>query len=128
MASIIKRSYKATLPDGTIETREGEHWTIQYRDAAGRIKRVKGFKDKGATKQLAAKLERNLARGEAGLIDPHREQKARPLSEHLTDWIADRSAAGRSADYLDKCQKRINILAKSCGWTGGRSAARRRGR
>jgi integrase len=116
MASIIRRTYKVTLPDGTVETRECDHWTIQYRDAAGRIKRVKGYADKGATKQLAAKLERNLARGEQGLIDPHREQKARPLSEHLTDWVTDRTSAGRSADYLDNCKKRITILADACGW------------
>ena len=63
MASIIKRKYKVKLAGGETVEKECEHYTIQYRDAAGKLKRIKGYKDKSATKQLASKLERDRAVG-----------------------------------------------------------------
>src|SRR5690349_21445813 len=111
MACVIRRAYKVKLPNGTVETRKCDHWTIQYRDAAGRIRRVKGYKDKAATKQLAAKLEKNIERGEQGLIDPHKAQKARPLAEHIAEYVADLNAAGRDDLYAYNAEKRLTILA-----------------
>src|SRR5687768_739510 len=101
MASIIKRKYRVTLPDGSTEVRTCKKWTIQYRDAAGRIKRAKGYSDRGATKQLAATLEKAAARGEQGMIDPYKVHRARPIAEHVADYVADLRAAGRAGKYAE---------------------------
>ena len=117
MASILKRSYKVELPDGTTETRECEHWTIQYRDAAGKVKRIKGYKDKGATKQLAAKLERNQARGEQGLVDPFKAHRKKAIAEQIGDYLANLESEGRDDKYTSNAKGRLNRLADECGWT-----------
>ena len=117
MASLIRRTYRATLPNGTTETRTCEHWTIQYRDAAGRIKRVKGYRDKGATKQLAAKLELAQARGEVGLVNPHKASLAKPITEHVADYVADLKAKGCSKMYVYNAEKRLAVLAEDAGWS-----------
>ena|SRR5687767_9187650 len=116
MASIIKRTYKATTPDGKTLVKTCDHYTIQYRDAAGKIRRVKGYKDKSATKQLAAQLERRLARGEQGLVDPSRAHKARALMEHVSDWVADLRASGRAEKYVRNVNWRMKLLITGCGW------------
>jgi integrase len=112
MAFIFKRKYRA--PDGT--TRTCRHYSIQYRDPAGKVKRIRGYRDLTATKQKAAQLEKALAHGETGLVDPFKEHRHRGIIDHLDDWLADRRTAGKSAKYLDTAQKRLNILITDCGW------------
>jgi integrase len=116
MASIIKRSYKAKLPDGSVEIRELDHWTIQFRDDAGKIKRIQGYRDKGATKQLAAKLEQARARGETGLVDPFKPHLARPIGEHVEEYLADLKAAGRDEKYRGNIGRRLRVIIDGAGW------------
>jgi integrase len=116
VASIIKRTYAVKLEDGSTVRKKCEHWTIQYRDAAGKIKRVAGYKDKGATKQLAAKIELAHARGEQFMVDPHRESKATPIAEHIKEYLADRIASGCDDKYVSNAEHRLTKLFNACGW------------
>ena len=61
MASLIRRKYKAKDKNGKIVTKQSAYWYIDYKGPDGIRKRVKGFKDKTATTQLAAKLEKEAA-------------------------------------------------------------------
>lgn len=115
--TIIKRTYKVKLPNGKIVVRKCEHWTIQYRNAAGKIKRKKGYKDKRATEQLAARLQLAMDRGEEDLIDEFKVQKATPLDEHLAAYLADLEAAGRDDKYIENMGHRIKSLLAECNWT-----------
>jgi integrase len=116
MASILKRTYKVKLPSGETITKECEHYTIQYQDANGKRRRVKGYKDKTATKQLAAKLERNHARGEQGLIDPFKLHRHRAISEQIRDYLANLESEGRDDKYIYVAELRLKRLAAECGW------------
>lgn len=116
MAAIIRRTYNVTLPNGKVVTRKVDHYTIQYRDAAGKIRRVKGYTDRAATVQLAARLERAQARGEEGLIDPYKAHKQSALSEHISAYIADLRTEGRDNKYIENMQHRLDRLASECGW------------
>ena len=58
MASIFKQKYTAKDKNGNKITKQSKFWYIDYKGADGIRKRVKGFKDKAATTQYAAKLER----------------------------------------------------------------------
>ena len=49
MASIIKQRYTA-YPNGKKVTKKSKHWYVDYKDADGIRRRVKGFKDKAAGK------------------------------------------------------------------------------
>lgn len=116
MAWLTKRSYRFTLPDGSTERRKCEAWTIQYRDAAGKVRSCKGYSDKGASKQKAAKLELALAKGEQGLVDAYKVHRALPLKDHVADWLADRTAAGLSTGYLRPAKRRMELLLEGTGW------------
>ena len=115
MASIIKRKYKVTTAAGSVIVKECLHWTIQYRDATGLIKRVKGYKDKGATRQLAARLERAVAHGETGLVDPFKAHKSRAIDQHVKEYVNDIKNGGRSDKYASNIKRRIEILIDDGG-------------
>lgn len=68
-----------------------------HRDANGKRLRIKGYTDKLASKALMGELEKALARGEQGLVDPFKDAKAKPLLEHVNDWIADLRSLGAMA-------------------------------
>lgn len=116
MASILKRSYTVKLPSGKVEVRKCDHYTIEYRDAAGRRQRVKGYKDRTATRQLAAQLERAQARGETGLFNPFKEKLALPIAEHLQAYVDDQKASGRDDKYISNVERRIEIVADGARW------------
>ncbi len=117
MASLVKRTYKFTLPNGTTETREYGHWTIQYRDANGKIKRVKAYADKAASKKLMHDLETARARGEQGLVNPFKAANASAISEHLADYIRHLESSGRDSMYCYIAKQRIQRVIDETGWT-----------
>ncbi len=61
-------------------------------------------------------LEKALARGEQGLVDPFKDAKAKPLLEHVNDWIADLRQLRRDGQYIAPCESRLTRLAKECEW------------
>src|SRR5262245_11833563 len=80
MASIIRRYYTRTDPVTGKNVRKRLRTSyIEYRDAAGILRRGPGFVDRGATEQLAAELERKAERQQSGLADPFEEHRKRPL-------------------------------------------------
>jgi integrase len=68
MASIYKRSRD--------KKKKNSPYQIEYVDADGVRRVVKGFTDKGLTEQLAAKLENEVMLRRRGMIDPLAEQLA----------------------------------------------------
>jgi integrase len=117
MATILKRTYKVETPKGVI-TKTCKTYTIEYKDpVTGKRKRAKGYTDKGATLQLAARLEKAIARGAEGLEDPFREHLARPIAEHVKEYVADLRAGGLDDMYVYNAENRLNRLVKECGWT-----------
>jgi integrase len=124
VASIIRRRYTVKGPDGKPlldkrgrpQKRACRHYTIQWRDAAGKIKRRKGYTDLGATRQLAATIEKQEARGEQGMVDVFKAHRARPLAEHVREYLADLRATGKDPTYVYNAERRLDTLATECGW------------
>ncbi|MEM8875293.1 MAG: tyrosine-type recombinase/integrase [Planctomycetota bacterium] len=114
--NIIKRRRKVTKPDGTVETRTSAHWYVQWKDANGRTQRRKGYTDRAATRQLAAKLEREQARSEVGMTDPYAEHRHRDIREHLADYLDHLDTVGRSASYRELAEQRVGIILDGTGW------------
>src|SRR4051812_17770319 len=86
MASIFKPTYTKIDPKtGNKRTLKAKKWYAQYKDQLGIVRRVPGYPDKEATRQLAATLERNAARELVGLSDPFEEHRKRPIAEHIED-------------------------------------------
>src|SRR5438477_7998119 len=85
--------------DGKNYLRPSKRWYFDLRDAAGTVRRVKGFADLKATEQLAAEMERKASRVRSGFSDPAEEHARRPLADHLTDYAATLEAKGNVAEH-----------------------------
>ncbi|HEX8914161.1 MAG TPA: hypothetical protein VF796_17565, partial [Humisphaera sp.] len=98
-----------------LEKRNGRY-RVCHRDAAGKVRRTPAYTDKLASKAMLAELERALARGEQGLVDPFKAHKARPVADHAADYVTDLRALGRDPKYVYNVQKRLGKLVAECGW------------
>jgi|GEM_PF-4177907 len=85
-------------------------WRIQYRDAAGKIRDVKGFTNKKSTEIEAARFEENVLKERRGLLDPKADkiiaEAAKPLGEHLKDWERHVLSLGNKPGYVALMQAR----------------------
>ena len=99
---------------------EADRWAVEYRDASGRPRRKTGYTDRRATEALAAELQREVDRGNAGIID----QESVNLSEHLGPAIRTHTdayrihlqAAGVSDWHLSETMRRLGVLIDDCGF------------
>jgi len=114
MASVFKRKRKVTRPDGRKIVRQSSCWYVKYRDADGIEQRVKGFKDKEATRQLAAKLEREAELGRVGVVDRYKEHRIRPLREHLEDFRRSLLAKGNTVKHVELTLSRVRAVVEGC--------------
>lgn len=114
MAQAIRRKWAKTLPDGTRVVKQSKKWYAEYIDANGEQKRVPGYTDKGATEQLAARLEREASRDAEGLGDPCRKHRKRPLSEHLDDYALVLTGKGDTQDHVKLTTGRVRDFLSGC--------------
>lgn len=99
-----------------LEKRDGVYRVV-WRDTNGKRHKLKAYSDKLASKAMLADLEKALARGEQGLVDPYKEHKARPLKDHVADYVSDLKAMGRDEKYCYNVERRLNRLMAACEWT-----------
>ncbi len=114
MASIFRQKYTVKDDSGKIIRKQSQYWYIDYRTADGTRKRVKGFKDKTATVQLAARLEKEAELAEAGIVDKYAEHRKRPLSQHLEDFYQALLAKGGTIKHAQQTKRRVECVIKSC--------------
>jgi len=110
MASVWKR--KADRKDST------KPWRITFRGPGGRPKTVKGLLDKRESERLGAKLEEDADQRRRGLVDEHAAamalQEARPITEHLAEFVAYLKSKGTSEQTIDAAEVRIRrIIAEA---------------
>src|SRR3954466_10936440 len=123
MASIFKRG-RWIAPDGKkckkqtsgAKWVESRFWTIKLHLPGGRIRFAKGFTDRQASEQRGAQLEKAKARGEVDMLDLYKPHKARPLSNHVVDWIGELRQLGRDDVYIGLCDARMVRLMRDRGW------------
>ncbi|MHC4867775.1 MAG: tyrosine-type recombinase/integrase [Planctomycetota bacterium] len=117
MASIIRRKYKAKDKTGKTVQRQSPYWYIDYKTAEGTRKRIKGFKDKAGTAQLAAKLEREAELAQAGVVDKYAKHRSRPLAEHLADFKTSLLSKGTTGGHAQLTSNRIRAILEGCRFT-----------
>ena len=117
MASIFKQQYTAKdRKTGKRVKKKSASWYVDYRAAGGIRKRVKGFKDKAATAQLAAKLEREAELAESGIVDRFKEHRTTPLLKHLEDFETALLSDGLTEHHAMTTRKRAEQVIESCGF------------
>ncbi len=90
-------------------------WYLFYRDRQGKQHfQATGVRDKFVAKQLAARLERELALGWTGLADPFAKHRERSLLEHVDDWAKFLGDKGNCSQYVVKSKKYVTALVTGC--------------
>jgi integrase len=115
MASILKQQYTMINKiTGERIKKKSAYWYIDYKGADGIRKRVKGFKDKTATAQLAARLEKEAELEDSGIVDKYKEHRKRPLAEHLEDFQKSLLAKGGTVKNAAQVKTRVERIFKEC--------------
>jgi len=113
MASVFKRKYTKIVNSRKVK-KQSQSWYIKYRDADGIERRVKAFKDKIASQQLAAKLEKETELAKAGVVDRYKEHRKRPLVQHLADFEQSLSAKGNTVKHIEQVVSRARKIIDGC--------------
>jgi len=114
MASIFKQQYTTKDRQGRSVKKKSQHWYIDYKTSDGTRKRVKGFKDKAATSQLAAKLEREVELVKVGIVDKYAEHRKRLLLDHLRDFKDYLLHKGDTLQHASLTHNRAEAVIKAC--------------
>ena len=91
------------------------HWRVNGR----KFQRATGCKIESVAKQLATKLERELALYGHGLDDPYAKHRTRPLIEHLDDFINYLRNKGNDPDraYVRDTKQEVMAIITDCQFT-----------
>ena len=114
MASIFRQTYTIKDKNGKRIRKKSKFWYIDYKTADNTRRRVKACKDKAATIQLAAKLEREVELELTGMADKYKEYRKKPLTEHLRDFEASLLAKGNTKEYVEQTLVRIKPVFVDC--------------
>src|SRR5262245_39344215 len=82
-------------------------WWIRFYTPDGKRHKVKGYRDKKATENKAAELERRGIRLDAGIVDPSDIHAKTPLAEHAEDFRRGLAAKGNTPEYVAKILFRL---------------------
>jgi site-specific recombinase XerC len=116
MASIFKQAYTKKDPaTGERVKKFSKRWYIEFRDAAGLVRRVPGYSDKRATEQRAAELERASARGDVGMVDTRAPHRRRLLKDHVADYRVTLETKDDDPKHLRQTERAILRIFESAG-------------
>lgn len=97
--------------------RRGKKWSIEYTDEHGIRRRKAGFTDKSLTIQLAAQIERDVARIKVGLPTEHLgKSKREKIDSLIAEWAESLASLGRQTSYINTARNFVARVARDCGW------------
>ncbi len=89
-------------------------WYGQYK-VKGKWKRAPLFTDKAASRQRLADLVKAEERGEAGLVNPHKEHLEREIDGHVDDYLTHLRTAGANPKHLSERERLLRTVLRECG-------------
>jgi integrase len=92
----------------------------------GKRKAVPLTPDLDKSKRMLNKLLSDAALESVGLVDPFRDQKKKPLADHLNDWQNDLTAKGATEKHASLTAERARRIVADCKfrWTTDLNASR----
>lgn len=96
---------------------ESKRWYGQYRDHAGRTRRVPLSTDRGAARVMLAELIRQTERRRAGIEDDFTDSARSPIGELVDLYLADLKLRGRSPKYRKEVRELLGLIITACGFT-----------
>lgn len=99
--------------------KKGACYYVDYTDEYGHRRTVKGFTDKGESKDLGLSLEKEARRRRRGLVDPQEvraaEHRRRPIQEHLEAF--ERSLSDTTVKHTKLTLSRVKLIVAGCSFT-----------
>ena len=95
---------------------EQGRWWMRYSLPDGTERREKGFSDRAATEQEAARRERLAQQQAAGMVVVDEKHLSVNLSVHLAEYISTLKRRGRVFNYYDLSDTRLQRIFAGCGW------------
>jgi integrase len=110
------RRVKPDTPGARKVVEESRKWYGRAQDPAdGTWRLVPLSRDKQSARKKLADLETKLARGEAGLVDPHEETKSASLPVLVGEYVADLAQTGKSERYREQTRREALAVVAGCG-------------
>jgi hypothetical protein len=120
MARVFRHTYTKRGQNGRRVQQQTKKWYIEYRDANGELQRVPGFRDKKATLQRAAELERTAERQAAGVIDTDSldfaEKLRLPIDTHIDAYERQLIVIGTTPKHLYETKRRLCRIIHDCSF------------
>ncbi len=124
MARTKKKSRRPANTGCLFKRREGGPWIARWFDHTGRRReQTTSTTDRAAAERILAKRIAAAAERKHGVVDPRIDRYAdaarKPLSEHLTDFLADVRARGGTAQHVQQLETRIKrtLALARAEWT-----------
>ena len=114
MASVFKRKRKVKLANGKKVVRQSQKYYTRLTDADGIKRTIPLFRDKTASQQRAAQLQKEIELARAGVIDRYKEHRKRPLTKHLADFRQHLLAKGNTDEYVKLIVSRTRRVVDFC--------------
>jgi integrase len=114
MASIFKRKRKVKLPNGKIVVKKSLKYYTRLIDADGIERTLPLFRDKTASQQQAAKLQRDIELEKSGVVDRYKEHRKTPLANHLEDFERSLLAKGGTLKNAKQVKSRVKRVFDEC--------------
>lgn len=86
MGSIFKQQYYVTVRGKRVK-RESKKWYVSFKNAAGEWVREPAYTDKQASLHMLTRREKEVAMQREGFDDAMTAELARPIAEHLADYV-----------------------------------------
>ena len=112
--AVFRRKRRVKRTDGKTVVRQSTKWYVKYRDADGIVRCVPGYTDKEATKQLEARLVKEAALANEGVVDRYKSHRTRPLKEHLEEFRQSLLAKGNTAKHAELTFSRAQAVMEGC--------------
>jgi integrase len=94
---------------------ESRKWYGRVQDPGTREWRLVPLsKDKQVARKKLADFQTELERGEAGLVDPYKQAKEAPATEHVEAYLTDLGERGRSERYRKQTRRDIEKVLAAC--------------
>ena len=95
---------------------EQRTWWMKYKMPDETVRREKGYRDRLAAEQEAARREREAQQAAAGLVVVDSAQLLKPLKEHVEAFVEELQRTGRDEEYYERVGTRLRAILKGCGW------------
>jgi integrase len=88
-------------------------WYGQYK-VGSQWKRVPLYTDKTASSVRLAELVKGIERGDAGLVNPHKNALERPIDEHVDDYLTHLRTEGANQKHLSERERLLRTVLRAC--------------